>query len=84
MDRRVPNVIHFQEFGFNVFCLDKVPDKGKFETRSRKGIFLGYSTNSKGFRVWLPKERKIEITRDVKFLTNRVDSLNMVFEEFTP
>ncbi|XP_076546329.1 uncharacterized protein LOC143305686 [Osmia lignaria lignaria] len=42
--------------------------KGKFELRSREGIFVGYAEQSKGYRIWIPTERKIEISRDARFL----------------
>jgi len=48
--------------------LVRSPNKEKFEPRSKKGIFVGYSDESKAYRVWLPEERKIDIARDVKFL----------------
>lgn len=38
-----PTVIYFQIFGLKVFVLDKNPQKGKFDSRSKKGIFIGYS-----------------------------------------
>ncbi|KZC04447.1 Copia protein [Dufourea novaeangliae] len=40
---KTPNVHHMREFGCKVYCLDKVPNKGKFEERARKGIMLGVS-----------------------------------------
>lgn len=48
--------------------LDRSPNKGKFESKSRESVLLGYSEQSKGFRVWLPKEKKVKISRDIKFL----------------
>jgi len=65
-------VSYFKRFGCDVYCLDKSPNKGKFQPRSRKGILLGYSENSKAYRVWLREEKTIEITRDVKFLRDKV------------
>jgi transposase InsO family protein len=63
-----PNVSHFREFGCHVFRLDRQPNRGKFDSRAKEGVFLGYSEESKGYGVWMPNERKVEITRDVKFL----------------
>jgi len=64
----IPNVSHFQEFGCKVYTLDKNPNKKKLDSRSKRGIFVGYSDQSKAYRVWLPDERKIDITRDVRFI----------------
>lgn len=65
---KVPNVSHFQEFGSQVFTLNREPTKGKLDPRSKKGIFVGYSNESKGYRIWLPDEKRIDIARDVKFI----------------
>ncbi|KYN41483.1 hypothetical protein ALC56_04103, partial [Trachymyrmex septentrionalis] len=46
-----PDVSHFRSFGQNVYVLNRDPKKGKFNDRSKKGIFLGYSEVSKAYRV---------------------------------
>lgn len=63
-----PNVRYFRTFGCKAFALDRTPGKGKFESRSRECIFIGYSQECKAYRVWIPSEKKIEATRDIKFL----------------
>jgi len=55
--------------------------KGKFDARSEKSLFVGYSENSKDFRIWLPDQRKIEI-RDVKFLEGRAKRNETKIENF--
>lgn len=32
-----------------------------------QGLFLGYSSTFKAYRIWVPDERKVVITRDVRF-----------------
>lgn len=64
---RTPVVSYFKQFGCKVFCLNKTPTKGKFDSRAKKGIFIGYSEESKAFQIWLPECKKVEITREVKF-----------------
>lgn len=64
---RRPNVVHLRTFGCKAFILDKSPDKGKFDARGLEGIFIGYSEVSKAYRVWSPKDRRVHISRDVKF-----------------
>jgi hypothetical protein len=78
-----PNVSHFREFGCRVFRLDRQPNRGKFDSRAKEGVFLGYSEESKGYRVWMPNERKVEITRDVKFLEG-TEKKAEIFTEFVP
>ena len=80
----VPNVSHFQEFGCNTFVLDRDSKKGKLEERGKKGIFLGYSEELKGYRVWIPEEKKIETTRDVEFLKSSTGRYENGCEDFLP
>lgn len=70
MHGKKPTVKYFKVFGKEVFALDKRPGKGKFEEKCKKYIFVGYSETSKAYRLWSPKERKVIVSRDVKFLDN--------------
>lgn len=63
-----PDVSTFRRFGCEVFVMDRSPGKGKLEARSRKGILVGYSSESKAYRIWLPEEMKIETSRDIRFV----------------
>lgn len=76
---KTPDVKFFQKFGCSAFMLDKTPGKGKFESRSIKCIFIGYSEISKAYRLWDPEARKVRRSRDVVFTpsTNTNE-----FEEF--
>lgn len=64
---RTPNVSHLREFGCKVFFMNRTPGRKKLDKRAKEGVLLGYSEQSKGYRVWNPEEKKIEITRDVTF-----------------
>lgn len=66
--QKSPSLRHFQEFGSRGFVLNKKPHKGKFDPRSEECIFVGYATNAKGHRLYLPKRNTISIARDVKLL----------------
>ena len=63
-----PTVSHCKTFGSVAFALNKDPKKGKFDPRSRECTFLGYSEESKAYRLWSITEGKIITSRDVKFL----------------
>ncbi|MCO5566574.1 hypothetical protein L7F22_020251 [Adiantum nelumboides] len=62
-----PSVSHFKIFGSD--CYVHVPDasRTKWDAKSQKCIFLGYSEESKGYRVYNPTTKKIVISRDVVF-----------------
>lgn len=51
-----------------MYALDKSQNQGEFQSRSEQGIFTGYSSESKAYRVNLPKSKKTIVSRDVKFL----------------
>lgn len=63
-----PDVSNLKVFGSEVYVMYRSPGKGKLEPKSREGIFVGYSNESKAYKIWIPKERKFEISRDVKFV----------------
>jgi hypothetical protein len=65
--RRTLIVSYFRKFGTTAFALDKTPGKGKFDSRSKKCIFIGYSVQSKAYRLWDPEARKVIRSRDVTF-----------------
>lgn len=79
---RTPTVTYFKEFGCKVHCLDRTPTKGKLDTRSREGIFIGYPEESKGFRVWLPDAWRVETTREVRFLEGQNERKTNSFKDF--
>jgi hypothetical protein len=39
----------------------------KMEPSGKKGVFLGYSGNSKAYRIYVLGQRQIEVRRDVTF-----------------
>lgn len=80
---KIPNVSYLREFGCRVLILRRQSGRGKFEPRAKEGIFVGYDDCSKGYRIWIPSERKIEVTRDVKFM-EEPDPPQDSFEEFAP
>lgn len=81
---REPTAHHLRDFGSKVFCLDKTPNKGKFDRRSKEGIFVGYSEQSKAYRIWIPETRTTEISRDVVFreeMTAHDDTVEDIFPQ---
>ena len=41
--------------------------RNKLDPSGKKGIFVGYSKSSKAYRIYFPRYKKIDISRDVTF-----------------
>jgi hypothetical protein len=54
-----------QEFGVAAYVKDL--NAGKLDPRAVKGRFVGYDTESKGYRIYWPEKRSISIERNVAF-----------------
>ena len=62
-----PGVRHLRTFGCIAFAKRVGPGVTKLSDRSTRGVFLGYETGSKGYRVYDPVNNKLIVTRDVIF-----------------
>nr|GFB94936.1 putative ribonuclease H-like domain-containing protein [Tanacetum cinerariifolium] len=58
-------------FGCPVTILNTLDSLGKFEGKVDEGFLVGYSVNSKAFRVFNSRTRIIQETLHVKFLENK-------------
>ena len=65
---RRPSVSHCRPFGTMALALNKDPKKGKFQSRSKECYLLGYSVETKAYRLWSIDDQKTIRSRDVKFL----------------
>ncbi|WVZ83013.1 hypothetical protein U9M48_030204 [Paspalum notatum var. saurae] len=63
---RQPKVSHLRVFGCRCFVL-KQGNLDKFKPRSSDGVFLGYATHSRAYRVWLLDSGLIVETCEVTF-----------------
>ena len=52
-------------FGSDAYVHVPKEKRRKLNAKSKKGVFVGYEQNCKGYRIWIPAERKIEVSRDV-------------------
>nr|XP_009587335.1 uncharacterized protein LOC104085085 [Nicotiana tomentosiformis] len=65
-----PNIGYFHPFGSKCFIQNNGKDNiGKFDPRSDEGIFIGYSINSRSFRVYNKRTLAVE------------DSVHVIFDE---
>ena len=62
-----PNISYFKFFGSKCFILNIKDNLGKFDAKSDVGLFLGYSTSSKDFRVFNKRTMVVEESIHVIF-----------------
>jgi transposase InsO family protein len=60
-----PEVSHLKIFGCPVFIHIPKEKRNKLDPSGKKGIFVGYYEVSKAFRIYIPDQHHIEISRDV-------------------
>ncbi|GJU07200.1 putative ribonuclease H-like domain-containing protein [Tanacetum coccineum] len=58
-------------FGCHVTILNTLDYLGKFDGKSDEGFFVGYSLNSKAFRVYNIRTRKVEENLHIRFLEDK-------------
>ena len=74
MANRKPSLSYFHVFGAKCFVL-KEEHLGKFDAKAEEGIFLGYSLESKAYRVYLINDDKLIESINVRFDDTRLPSL---------
>ena len=62
-----PTVNHLRVFGCTGFAHVPKDERKKLDSKARKCIFLGYGSETKGYRVYDPERRRVFHTRDVIF-----------------
>nr|GEU37808.1 hypothetical protein [Tanacetum cinerariifolium] len=68
---RSPNIDFMKPFGCPVTILNTLDHLGKFKGKADEGFLVGYSVNSKAFRVFNSRTRKFEENIHIKFLENK-------------
>ncbi|GJV50500.1 putative ribonuclease H-like domain-containing protein [Tanacetum coccineum] len=67
---RKPALSFMKPFGCPVTILNTIDHLGKFDGKADEGFFVGYSTNSKAFRVFNSRTRIVEENLHVQFSEN--------------
>ena len=62
-----PFVDYFRVFGSPAYTYIPSDMKTKLEPTSKIGVFLGYGDEHKGYRIFIPSERRTILCRDVIF-----------------
>ncbi|GJS38641.1 putative ribonuclease H-like domain-containing protein [Tanacetum coccineum] len=68
---RTPSLSFMRPFGCHATILNTLDYLGKFDGKSNEGFFVGYSMNSKAFRVYNIRTRKVEENMHIKFLEDK-------------
>nr|GEX08259.1 putative ribonuclease H-like domain-containing protein [Tanacetum cinerariifolium] len=68
---RTPSIGFMRPFGCHVTILNTLDPLGKFEGKVDEGFLVGYSVNSKAFRVFNNRTRIVQETLQVNFLENK-------------
>ncbi|GKA04178.1 putative ribonuclease H-like domain-containing protein [Tanacetum coccineum] len=66
-----PALSFMRPFGCHVTILNTLDSLGKFDGKSDKGFFFGYSLSSKVFRVYNTRTRRVEENLRIVFLENK-------------
>lgn len=73
---KVPDVGDLKVFGCEVYSHIPKEQRRKLDEKARKLTFVGYSKESKAFRLLDKNTNKIIISRDVVFLSEKIGDLN--------
>ncbi|GJT00072.1 putative ribonuclease H-like domain-containing protein [Tanacetum coccineum] len=68
---RTPALSIMRAFGCHVTILNTLDYLGKFDGKSDEGFFVGYLINSKAFRVYNIRTRKVEEKLHIRFLEDK-------------
>ncbi|GJU30578.1 putative reverse transcriptase domain-containing protein [Tanacetum coccineum] len=81
---RTPALSFMTPFGCHVTILNTLDYLGKFDGKSDEGFFVGYSLNSKDFRVYNIRTRKVKENLHIRFLEDKPiiagDGLKWLFD----
>ena len=62
-----PDVSHLRAFGRPVYFQVPKEKRSKLDAFGKKGESVGYSENSKAYRIYVPGQTEVEISHDVTF-----------------
>nr|GEX11075.1 ribonuclease H-like domain-containing protein [Tanacetum cinerariifolium] len=68
---KIPIISYIRPFGCHVTILNTFDHLGKFEEKSDDGFLVGYSLNSKAFRVYNLKTKRVKENLHINFLENK-------------
>ena len=78
-----PSVKHFKTFG--CICFVHIPkgERQKLDSKSSKGVFIGYASVSEAYRVHDPVKKRTVMARDVEFNESDQFNIDVDHEKYT-
>ncbi|GJZ95946.1 putative ribonuclease H-like domain-containing protein [Tanacetum coccineum] len=68
---KIPIISYIRPFGCHVTILNTIDHLGKFDGKSDEGFLVGYSLQSKAFRVYNLETKRVEENLHITFLENK-------------
>ncbi|GJV00275.1 putative ribonuclease H-like domain-containing protein [Tanacetum coccineum] len=68
---KIPIISYIRPFGCHVTILNTIDHLGKFNGKSDEGFLVGYSLNSKAFRIYNLETKRVEENLHITFLENK-------------
>lgn len=82
--KKGPDYSLFRSFGCSCFPLLRPYSTNKLMFRSKHCIFLGYSSNQRGYRCLDPMSCKVYVSRHVVFDESRFPATEVVLSDYAP
>nr|GEW60523.1 hypothetical protein [Tanacetum cinerariifolium] len=70
---KTPTIRFMRPFGCPITILNTLDPLGKFDGKADEGFLVGYSVNSKAFRVFNSRTRIVQETLHINFLENQIN-----------
>jgi hypothetical protein len=70
------NIDNIHVFGCNTHVMINEKKRGKLQSRTEVGIFVGYCREQHAFKILLPDTMMVRISRDVTFVENEFSTVN--------
>ncbi|GJV60896.1 putative ribonuclease H-like domain-containing protein [Tanacetum coccineum] len=68
---KIPIISYIRPFGCHVTILNTIDHLGKFDGKSDEGFLVGYSLQSKAFRVYNLETKRVQANLHITFLENK-------------
>ncbi|GJV12723.1 putative ribonuclease H-like domain-containing protein [Tanacetum coccineum] len=68
---KIPIISYIRPFGCHVTIMNTIEHLGKFDRKSDEGFLVGYSLQSKAFRVYNLETKRVEENLHITFLENK-------------